>query len=323
MTISLNRSSAALYDPILTKLLEGFTLVEGVGTFIAPIVNVPSRANRVLQFGKEHFAAGSYERAPGASIERVGLSVGERRISLAQEALGWDVPFEIAEDAENADQALDLRKIALQNTLLRLKQSHEVQVADVVTNPANYEANCVAELSGASTWEKATSDPEQDIDRAMDTIGEQIGIRPNKMVISADVYSALKRNKRIREWAARGVIITEAVLAQLFDIDEVKVARRPKLTGNQTSYIYKNTAILFYQPTAESKTLNADKTANYTTPASFYTYQKGNLMATPERVDEDRRVYKGDVIVERSVETVGLGDNGLIGSAFLWTKVLG
>jgi hypothetical protein len=319
-----NLDSARLYDPILTNLLEGYTLTEGVGTFVAPIVNVPARANRVLRFGKEHFAAGSFKRAPGSEIQRVGLAFGDRRLSLAQESIGWEVPLEVAEEASDAAQALDLRKIAAQNALLRLKQSHEIEVANMVLDPAIYESSNVTDMTGsANAWNKATSDPEQDIDRALDIMGAQIGQRANKMVISPDVFSALKRNKRIREWAARGVVITEEVLAQVFDLDEIRVARRPKLVGNQTEYIFKNCAVLFYQPTAASEKMNADSTASYSTPASFYTYQKGNLIATPERFDDDRRVYKGDIIVERSVEMVGMGDNGLCGSAFLFQNVLG
>lgn len=53
-------------DPILTTLAQGYNLPEqSIANFIAPVVSTPTRAGRILRFGKEAFAVGDYRRAYG------------------------------------------------------------------------------------------------------------------------------------------------------------------------------------------------------------------------------------------------------------------
>lgn len=76
-------------------------------------------------------------------------------------------------------------------------QSWEVHVAEQVTDPTLYEPENVLDLSnidgGAQQFNSATSDVEVLLDDAKETVRRQIGIYPNKMVISPDGFNALKR----------------------------------------------------------------------------------------------------------------------------------
>jgi hypothetical protein len=59
--------------------------------------------------------------------------------------------------------------------------------------------------------------------------------------------------------------------------------------------------------------------ANYGNPAFAYTYTlTGYPIATPERFNIERRVFSGDILVERSFELVGMGENGKCGSGFVF-----
>lgn len=122
----------------------------------------------------------------------------------------------------------------------------------------------------------------------------------------------------------RGVIITEDLLAQIFGLDEIRVARRLVLdpvTGNLVN-IYNNCALLFYQPMGSTDGMLPLVDANFGTPSFAMTYQlDGSVISTPERFDIERRVFRGDLLVERSVETVAMGQNNLIGGGYLMLNV--
>ena len=123
----------------------------------------------------------------------------------------------------------------------------------------------------------------------------------------------------------RGVLVNEATLANIFGLDEIRVARRLKL--NQTSgaleNIYNNVAVLFYQPSGATDGFAPAMDANYGNPAFGYTYTlAGYPIATPERFNIERRVFTGDILVERSFELVGMGQNGKVGAGAILTNVV-
>jgi len=142
-------------------------------------------------------------------------------------------------------------------------------------------------------------------------------VYPNKMVLSPDAFNALKRNKRIRDFMQRGVLINEKSLAEIFGLSEIRVARRLKLNPetNGLEDIYSNVAILFYHPSEATDGFTPALDANYGNPAFAYTYQlSGFPLAVPERFNLDRRTFTGDVLVEREFQLVGLGETGRAGA---------
>lgn len=194
----------------MTNIAQGYRNAEGVSTFFAPAVSMNVRAGRAPVFGKEAFAAQNFFRSPGANIQKIQNSFGTRAFSLRQEAISWEIPEEIAQEAKNGAAALNLREYAAKDAANRLMQSWEVHVSEQVTDPAQYESNCVLDLntSTADQWDKPTSDVEVQMDEAKETVRSQIGMYPNKMVISPDAYNALKRNKRIRDFRLHRVTTT-------------------------------------------------------------------------------------------------------------------
>lgn len=325
----MNLDQVRVIDPILTQLAQGYKNAEGVATFFGPAVSMNTRAGRTLVFGKEAFAAQSFLRAPGTNIQKIQNEFGTRSFALRQEAISWEIAEEVAAEAKNGAAQLDLRQYAAKDAANRLMQSWEVTVAGAVTDSTAYETSCVFNLatraSGADQFNQATSDIEVLIDEAKEAVRAQIGTYPNKMVISPDAFNALKRNKRIRDFMQRGVLVNEATLANIFGLDEIRVARRLKL--NQTSgaleNIYNNVAVLFYQPSGATDGFAPAMDANYGNPAFGYTYTlAGYPIATPERFNIERRVFTGDILVERSFELVGMGQNGKVGAGAILTNVV-
>ncbi len=323
----MNLDQVRVIDPILTQLAQGYKNAEGVATFFGPAVSMNTRAGRTLVFGKEAFAAQNFLRAPGSNIQKIQNEFGTRSFSLRQEAISWEIAEEIAAEAKNGAAQLDLRQYAAKDAANRLMQSWEITVADAVTASASYETANIFDLStrasGADQFNAATSDIEVLIDEAKEAVRAQIGTYPNKMVISPDAFNALKRNKRIRDFMQRGVLVNEATLANIFGLDEIRVARRLKLnqaTGSLEN-IYSNVAVLFYQPSGATDGFAPALDANYGNPAFGYTYTlAGYPIATPERFNIERRVFTGDILVERSFELVGMGENGKVGAGAILTN---
>lgn len=321
----MNLDQVRVIDPILTQLAQGYKNAEGVATFFGPAVSMNTRAGRTLVFGKEAFAAQNFLRAPGSNIQKIQNEFGTRSFSLRQEAISWEIAEEIAAEAKNGAAQIDLRQYAAKDAANRLMQSWEIEVATAVTDHTSYEADCQLDLSthngGADQFNQATSDVEVLIDDAKEAVRAQIGTYPNKMVISPDAFNALKRNKRIRDFMQRGVLVNEASLANIFGLDEIRVARRLKLDQSTGALenIYNNIAVLFYQPSGATDGFAPAMDANYGNPAFAYTYTlAGYPIATPERFNIERRVFTGDILVERSFELVGMGETGKVGSGFVF-----
>jgi len=288
------------------------------------------RAGRTLTFGKEAFAAQNFLRAPGTNIQKISNEFGTRSFSLRQEAISWQIAEEVAAEAKNGAAAIDLRAYAAKDAANRLMQSWEIQVASKVLDVTQYEAGNVLDLatynSGADQFNSPTSDVEVLMDDLKEQVRSQIGCYPNKLVLSPDAFNALKRNKRIRDFMQRGVLVNEKTLAEIFGLDEIRVARRLKLGEDNASLenIYNNVALLFYHPSGATDGFTPALDANYGTPAYAYTYTlAGYPISTPERFNMDRRVFEGDILVERSFELVGMGETGRCGAGAVLLNPVG
>lgn len=322
--MGLNLDSTRIIDPVISQIASGYANADGVAGFIAPPVYVSNRSGRTLVFGKESFTAMNLFRAPGSQIQRVTSGYTTRSFALRQEAISWEITEEAAQEAKTAGAQIDLRKYAALDAAARLMQSWEIQVADTVTNTASYEASNIFNLSGADRWATATSDIEMQMDAAKEAIRSQIGQYPNKLMLSPEAFNALKTNKRIRQFLQRGMSVTEKVLADLFNLSEVRVARRLKLNPNTglLENIYSKNALLFYSPGATPDGFSPAVGANFGTPAYSYSYTIGPVVSTPERFDLDHRVFRGDLIIERSIELLAMGNNGLCGGGALFANVV-
>ncbi len=298
---------------------------EGVATFFAPAVSMSVRAGRTLVFGKEAFAAQSFLRAPGTNISKISNEFGTRSFALRQEAISWQLAEEVAAEAKNGAAAIDLRAYAAKDAANRLMQSWEIQVSEKVLDVTQYESGNVLDLAtyngGADQFNSPTSDIEVLFDDMKEQVRGQIGCYPNKLVLSPDAFNNLKRNKRIRDFMQRGILVNEKSLAEIFGLDEIRVARRLKLNTETSALenIYDNVAVMFYHPSGSTDGFTPALDANYGTPAYAYTYTlAGYPISTPERFSMDRRVFEGDILVERSFELVGMGESGRVGAGAIF-----
>ena len=344
-------------DPILTTLAQGFMLpATNIANFIAPVVDTPTRAGRILRFGKEQFAINDFRRAYGTNIPYVQSRYDSEPYALEQEVVAWELPEEVIENAGEGPAQVDLRAIETRNAMSRLMNAYEYTVSQAVTvqnsNPAlgynpyepwdqvngsqtglgfaswnNFSA-AYSSAAGPSAWSSLTSNPIEDVLTLKRSVANQIGIRPNSMVVGTAVFDQLLTNQAILErikYTTADSIDTD-MLARYFGLERgLRVAEgRYLATDGQLQPVFpENGILLFYSPNGPSDSVMPAGGANAATPAFAYTYQlTGTPAVRPEYYIRERRVVRAEITVERVVNLVGLGATGLIGSGAMITDIL-
>ena len=339
-------------DPILTTLAQGFMLpATNIANFIAPVVDTPTRAGRILRFGKEQFAINDFRRAYGTNIPYVQSRYDSEPYALEQEVVAWELPEEVIENAGEGPAQVDLRAIETRNAMSRLMNAYEYTVSQAVTVTGGYNPyepwdsvpgsqvgqgfttwsqfkTAYGSAAGDSAWSSATSNPIEDVLTLKRTVANQIGIRPNSMVVGTAVFDQLLTNSAILErikYTTADSIDTD-MLARYFGLERglrVAEGRYLATNGSLQPVFPENGLLLFYSPNGPSDSVMPAGGANAATPAFAYTYQlTGTPAVRPEYYIRERRVVRAEITVERVVNLVGLGATGLIGSGAMVTDIL-
>ena len=335
-------------DPILTTLAQGYMLPEtNIANFIAPVVDTPTRAGRTLRFGKEAFAITDYRRAYGTNIPAVQSRFDSDPYALEQEVVAWELPEEVIENAGEGPAQVDLRAIETRNAMSRLMNAYEVTVSDAISAVASYEAATATQLglayanwtlydadatakgiaTGPSKWDSATANAITDVLTWKRAVANQIGVRPNSMVVGSAVFDRLLTMEsildRIQFTTADSIDVD--VIARYFGLERgIRVAegRQLEADGTLSPVFPENAVCLFYSPLGASDSVMPAGGASAATPAFAYTYQlTGTPAVRPEYYIRERRVVRAEITVERAVNITGLGATGAFGSGFFVADV--
>jgi hypothetical protein len=182
--------------------------------------------------------------------------------------------------------------------------------------------------AGTTPWSSLTSNPIEDVLTLKRSVANQIGIRPNSMVVGTAVFDQLLTNSAILErikYTTADSIDTD-MLARYFGLERgLRVAEGRYLAtdGSLQPVFPENGILLFYSPNGPSDSVMPAGGANAATPAFAYTYQlTGTPAVRPEYYIRERRVVRAEITVERAINLVGLGATGLIGSGAMITNIL-
>jgi hypothetical protein len=331
--MNLNQSFVGV-EPILTTLAQGYMLPENqISNFIAPVVETPVRAGKILRFGKEAFAVGDFRRAPGTNIPAVQSRFDSDSYALDQEVIAWELAEEDIQNAGEGPAQVDLRMVETKNAMARLSTSHEKKVAEAVTvtgsyNPyesglgfENWAAFAAAHSGeGPAAWGSATASPIRDMYLLRRLVAEQIGVRPNSAVMGTALADALMTSPEILDrikYTSSNSISTD-LLAGYFDIKRgIRVAEGRYLAADGTlqPIFPENGLLLFYSPGPVSDSILPASGMSKANPAFAYTYQLAGMpQVRPEYYIRERRVVRAEITVERMVNLVGLGATGKVGS---------
>jgi hypothetical protein len=309
--IQSNLVQIRLVDPLLTDHARGYTNNDFVGSALFPQVLMPTRGAKRIEFGRDAFRRRQTRRAPGTPIKQMSFGYEGKPVMLHQEALQAITPSEYQEDAQQTP-GFDLQQMSVDVVLAIIAMEKEIQQANVARNAASYAASNKLAPAGTDKWSNPTSDPKAQVYDAKEVIRKRTGKRPNTLVISGAVTSALGKHAAITAHfrPTNAASISLAMLASYFDVANVVSGDAIYDTDDATTVdVWGADAVLAYVPPAGQR--------NMMLPSYGYTYELGGHPAVGQ-VEWDKNIlsWTNNVIDEFSAEMVG-ADAG-----FLFQSVL-
>lgn len=306
----MNAAQARVVDPILTEHVRGYSNAAMIGMKLFPVVGMPTRAAKRIEFNREALRRVLTTRAPGTNIGRYAMTYKGLPVNLTQDALQAVTPIEFVEEA-NAIPGIDLQQESVDVVLAVIALSLEIQQAELARNAANYDADNKLAVGAPDKWTVADSDPGAVIEDAKEAIRKRTGRRPNLLELSATVKAALKVHPKVRDHFkyTTAAAVSDKMLAEYFDVAEVVVGDAIyDLDDGTTVDVWGNDAVLaFVAPEGQR---------NMRLPSYGYTYRlRGHPFVEAVEWDKNTRSWTNNVIDEQSPEIVGADAGFLIQGA--------
>ena len=245
-------ASTVHVDTPLSNLAVSIRNREYIADMVMPVVRVTKPSDKYFKWNADTFfeeqdaLLTGVESTPG----RVRYKLSTDNFSCVDYGL---MDFVSAKEEAAADAPIQPRVSATKIVTNRLLLAKERRVAGVVFASGNYGSNTSA-LSGTTAWDNASSDPAQAIDDAI----EACDVRPNVLVLGAQVWVKLKNHAKVKELILNRASttvgnvplrVTTQLLADAFDLDAVVVGRAKYNTNKegQTStrgYVWGKSAAL-------------------------------------------------------------------------------
>ncbi len=300
MADQMNAAQSRVVDPILTEHVRGYSNAQMIGMKLFPIVNMPTRGAKRIEFNREALRRVLTTRAPGSNIGRYNATYKGLPVNLTQDALQAVTPVEFMEEA-SAVPGIDLQQESVDVVLAVIALSLEIQQAELARNPAAYAATNKLAVAAGDRWTAPDSDPAGMVEDAKEAIRKRTGRRPNLLEISAEVRSALKVHPKIRDHFKHttAAAISDKMLAEYFDVPEVVVGDAIyDLDDGSTVDVWGKDAVLaFVAPEGQR---------NMRLPSYGYTYRlRGHPFVEATEYDRNTRSWVNNVIDEQSPEIVG------------------
>lgn len=235
---------------------------------IFPVVPVQKQSDRYFVYDKDYwFRTQAEKRAPGSESAGSGFKIDNTPTYFCDK---WAHHMDIDDDTRaNADEPIDMDRDATlfvtQNLMLR-REIQFVQKYFAANTWQGYKpGGTVQDFVPSIKWDAANSNPLADIDFLKSQMKSQTGFKPNVLTVAEDVYFALRNNPVIVDrikYTQRG-ILTEELLAQLFDVQKFLVAgavlngspegvNGSNPQGGSFNYLVANSFLLTYAAPAPS-----------------------------------------------------------------------
>ncbi len=233
--------SAVHIDAILTNISVAY--MQKAENFISdkvfPVVPVDKKSNKYFTYTKnDWFRDEAQRRAPGTESAGGGYNLSTDTYSADVWAFHKDVDDQTM---ANADTPLNPLREASEFVTRRLLLRREIQfVSDYLTT--GVWGTDVTGVSASPTanqfyqWsDYANSDPIEDIEKAKSDILSTTGMEGNTLVLGYEVFRKLKNHPDVvdRYKYTTSSVITEDMMARLFGIDRILVAKSVKATNNE------------------------------------------------------------------------------------------
>ena len=226
-------------DAILTNISVAY--MQKAENFISdkvfPVVPVDKKSNKYFTYTKnDWFRDEAQRRAPGTESAGGGYNLSTDTYSADVWAFHKDVDDQTM---ANADTPLNPLREASEFVTRRLLLRREIQfVSDYLTTGVWGTDVTGVSASPSSVqfyqWsDYANSDPIEDIEKAKSDILSTTGMEGNTLVLGYEVFRKLKNHPDVvdRYKYTTSSVITEDMMARLFGVDRILVAKSVKATN--------------------------------------------------------------------------------------------
>lgn len=243
-------SSQVYQDPLLGNISVAYKNPNYVADIIFPEIQVQKASGFYFTYDKSKFVVPNTARQASTRANRVNFGLSKTAYGpLTEHSLEQDIPDEVLDQQQAPfDANIDTTEDVTERIILDKELDAHTQLS---TSPD-------VTLSGNSQWSSfGTSDPIQDIQTGIDTIQQNALVRANLLLLSYPVYAKLRNHPAIIErlkYSQLG-IATEQLMAEVFNVDRIIVAKAEQNTANEgqtasMSYVWgKDAALLYVSPT--------------------------------------------------------------------------
>ena len=219
-------------DAILTNISVAYMQQQQnfIASRVFPIVPVSKQSDKFFTYTKNDWFRDEAQRRADAT-ESAGGGYG-----LSTDTYQCDV-FAFHKDIgdqtrANADAPINVDREAVEFVTSRLMLKMETQFVSSFFTTSVW----ATDATPSNLWsDYTTSDPLNDVETAKRTILSTTGFEPNTLVLGYDVFKTLKNHPdlvdRIKYTSSQ--VITEGLMASLFDVPRVMVAKAVKATNNE------------------------------------------------------------------------------------------
>lgn len=271
------------------KTLENVSVAyksEGlIASRLSPGVPVQHESDRYFVYSKDSLSVPDTIRANGAAANESTFNLSTASYALTEHALK-DIVTE--RDRNNADKAIKLDVDTTEYLTEKILLRREKALATLVHTAANW-AN-ITSLTSTFAWSANTtlSNPISFVDSAASVIAQNSGKLPNVVTMDFRTFQAAKEHQsivdRIKYTSTDSV--TESLLAKLFNVSEVLVARGIENTAKEgladsMSFIFTDVAFVCYR----------ESSPGLKKPSAFYTFfqsNSGNPFQVRRWMDDER-----------------------------------
>jgi hypothetical protein len=203
------------------------------------------------------FRSAAAKRAPASESAGNGFHVDNTPSYYADV---WAVHQDVDDQIRaNADQPLDLDRDATLFVTQQLLLRREIQFMSSFMQTGIWTGNPSGDFTPSTKWDNSASNPMQDVDYNKQIVKSQTGFLPNTLVVSPDVFFALRNNPSVLDrikYTQRG-IVSEDLLASLFGVEKFLVASAVQNSASENvtasySFLSTNVCLLVYANPAPS-----------------------------------------------------------------------
>jgi len=271
---------------------------------VFPVVYVPKKSDIYPKYNRGFFFAdegNALLRAPGTKAARTGFTVD---VSNTYNCQNWAVGFPIPDELRaNQDMPFDMdRDGTLLITELITIRRERAFASDFMTTSIWTGSSTGSDITVGTKWNDVTSDPISDVKAESRAIHNNIGRRPNTLLMGRIVWDRLMDHPdilaRITGGATVGnaAIATRQLVAAILDVEQILVGEavyRSSAEGATVTLaaIMDDDALLLYLP----------NTPSLLTPSAGYTFVWESMVAgraAPQFMRKYREGPEGQDVLE-------------------------